>query len=92
MTIDDNALSASKNFWSWLFIKLLRRQLEQEARKFCLSYIQLSGHIGCLVNGLFGMATMDCIQQAGGEPANFWILAAVLTLIKFKQPADYPFG
>jgi len=45
---------------------------EIEARKFCLSYIKLSGNIGCLVNGAgLAMATMDIIQHQGGQPANF---------------------
>jgi len=45
---------------------------EIEARKFSLSYIKLSGNIGCLVNGAgLAMATMDIIQHQGGHPANF---------------------
>ncbi len=45
---------------------------EIEARKFCLSYIKLSGDIGCLVNGAgLAMATMDIIQHKGGQAANF---------------------
>jgi succinyl-CoA synthetase beta subunit len=45
---------------------------EIEARKFGLAYIKLSGNIGCLVNGAgLAMATMDIIQLAGGQPANF---------------------
>jgi succinyl-CoA synthetase beta subunit len=45
---------------------------EIEARKYGLSYIQLDGYIGCLVNGAgLAMATMDMIKLAGGEPANF---------------------
>jgi succinyl-CoA synthetase beta subunit len=45
---------------------------EIEARKFGLSYIKLSGNIGCLVNGAgLAMATMDIIQLTGGQPANF---------------------
>ncbi len=45
---------------------------EIEASKFDLSYIQLDGNIGCLVNGAgLAMATMDTIKLFGGEPANF---------------------
>jgi succinyl-CoA synthetase beta subunit len=37
-----------------------------------LSYVQLKGSIGCLVNGAgLAMATMDLIKLHGGEPANF---------------------
>jgi succinyl-CoA synthetase beta subunit len=45
---------------------------EIEASKFGLSYIQLDGDIGCLVNGAgLAMATMDIIKLYGGAPANF---------------------
>jgi succinyl-CoA synthetase beta subunit len=45
---------------------------EVEASLFDLSYIQLDGNIGCLVNGAgLAMATMDTIKLFGGEPANF---------------------
>jgi succinyl-CoA synthetase beta subunit len=45
---------------------------ELEAKKTGLSYIQLDGNIGCLVNGAgLAMATMDIIKYFGGEPANF---------------------
>ena len=37
-----------------------------------LSYVQLDGSIGCLVNGAgLAMSTMDLIKLHGGEPANF---------------------
>ncbi len=45
---------------------------EVEAAKFDLSYIQLDGSIGCMVNGAgLAMATMDIIKLYGGSPANF---------------------
>ena len=45
---------------------------EVEASRFDLSYISLSGNIGCLVNGAgLAMATMDTIKLFGAEPANF---------------------
>jgi malate-CoA ligase subunit beta len=34
--------------------------------------VGLDGNIGCIINGAgLAMATMDMIQHAGGEPANF---------------------
>ena len=37
-----------------------------------LSYVKLSGEIGCLVNGAgLAMSTMDLVKFHGGEPANF---------------------
>ncbi|HZW67371.1 MAG TPA: ADP-forming succinate--CoA ligase subunit beta, partial [Pseudogracilibacillus sp.] len=45
---------------------------EVEASKHDLSYIQLDGNIGCMVNGAgLAMATMDIIKHHGGNPANF---------------------
>jgi succinyl-CoA synthetase beta subunit len=46
--------------------------LEVQARKYGLSYINLDGSVGCMVNGAgLAMATMDIIKLSGGEPANF---------------------
>lgn len=45
---------------------------ELRAAKANLTYISLSGNIGCLVNGAgLAMSTMDIIQYHGGMPANF---------------------
>ncbi|MBE9508144.1 MAG: ADP-forming succinate--CoA ligase subunit beta [Chloroflexi bacterium] len=45
---------------------------EREAREAGLSYVQLDGEIGCMVNGAgLAMATMDIIKHFGSEPANF---------------------
>ncbi len=45
---------------------------ERKAKAFGLSYVSMSGNVGCLVNGAgLAMATMDMIKRAGGEPANF---------------------
>ncbi len=45
---------------------------EVAAAKYDLSYIQLDGDIGCMVNGAgLAMATMDIIKLYGREPANF---------------------
>ncbi|MBL7065590.1 MAG: ADP-forming succinate--CoA ligase subunit beta [Anaerolineae bacterium] len=45
---------------------------ERQAREVGLSYVQLDGQIGCMVNGAgLAMATMDIIKHFGGAPANF---------------------
>jgi succinyl-CoA synthetase beta subunit len=45
---------------------------EIEAKEKGLSFVQLDGDIGCMVNGAgLAMATMDMIQFYGGSPANF---------------------
>jgi succinyl-CoA synthetase beta subunit len=45
---------------------------ERQARASGLSYVQMDGAIGCMVNGAgLAMATMDIIQHFGAAPANF---------------------
>jgi succinyl-CoA synthetase beta subunit len=45
---------------------------EREARGYGISYVQLDGTIGCMVNGAgLAMATMDLTKLYGGAPANF---------------------
>jgi len=71
MNFDDNALFRHAD------IKEMRDlaeedPLEVEASKFGLNYIKLDGNVGCMVNGAgLAMATMDLVQLAGGQPANF---------------------
>jgi succinyl-CoA synthetase beta subunit len=71
MSLDDNALFRHKD------LAALRDEGEEDAtevraRKAGLSYVNLDGNIGCLVNGAgLAMATMDIIKLHGGEPANF---------------------
>ncbi len=59
---------------------------EIEASKFDLSYIQLDGNIGCLVNGAgLAMATMDTIKLYGGTPANFLDVGGGATVEKVTE-------
>ncbi|CAG9110597.1 hypothetical protein JYU34_011044 [Plutella xylostella] len=45
---------------------------EREAAALNLTYIDMDGSIGCMVNGAgLAMATMDLITLSGGRPANF---------------------
>jgi succinyl-CoA synthetase beta subunit len=71
MLIDDNALYRHKELEALRDLDA-EAPAEVEARKFGLTYIQLDGTIGCMVNGAgLAMATMDIIKLFGGEPANF---------------------
>jgi succinyl-CoA synthetase beta subunit len=71
LNFDDNALFRHPE------IEAMRDPTEESekelnASKFGLSYIELDGTIGCLVNGAgLAMGTMDIIKLEGGEPANF---------------------
>jgi succinyl-CoA synthetase beta subunit len=45
---------------------------ETEAREAGVSFVELGGEIGCMVNGAgLAMATMDVVKLLGGAPANF---------------------
>jgi len=71
VTIDDNALFRHKDYEA---LRDFREEnpTEVEAKAVGLSYVDLDGNVGCMVNGAgLAMATMDLIKQAGGEPANF---------------------
>ena len=47
-------------------------EAEVRAAESGLSFINLEGNIGCLVNGAgLAMSTMDIIKLHGGQPANF---------------------
>jgi succinyl-CoA synthetase beta subunit len=71
VVIDDNALYRHPEL-SEIRDNQLMTPAEKQALKSGISYIQLSGSVGCLVNGAgLAMATMDLIKQHGGEPANF---------------------
>ena len=71
MSIDDNALFRQEEMKSLMDLKELPVE-EQKAQAYGLSFVKLSGHIGCLVNGAgLAMATMDIVKLKKGEPANF---------------------
>ncbi len=71
MVVDDNALSRQPSLAA-LHDPEAEEPAEAEARSVGVSYIELEGNVGCLVNGAgLAMATMDVIKLYGGEPANF---------------------
>jgi succinyl-CoA synthetase beta subunit len=69
--VDDNELDRRPD------LALLRDETAEEpsevqARRANLTFIKLSGNVGCVVNGAgLAMATMDLVKYYGGEPANF---------------------
>lgn len=71
VVLDDNALYRHPQYAKYRLEETLTG-LEQEARDRKLSYVQLEGDIGCMVNGAgLAMTTMDLIKLYGGLPANF---------------------
>lgn len=71
MIIDDNALFRHPDLAEMRDVDE-ETPAEAEARRYGLSYVQLDGEIGCMVNGAgLAMATMDMTKLFGGAPANF---------------------
>lgn len=71
MSIDDNALYRQSRLAEMRDVDE-ETPAEREARQSGISFIQLDGDIGCMVNGAgLAMTTMDVIKLFGGEPANF---------------------
>jgi succinyl-CoA synthetase beta subunit len=71
MTFDDNALFRHPDVEGMRDLTE-ENPAEVRAGQAGLTYISLTGNIGCLVNGAgLAMATMDIIQYHGGSPANF---------------------
>lgn len=71
VSFDDNAMFRHKDL---LELRDLSEEdpAEVQAGEAGLSYVNLDGNIGCLVNGAgLAMSTMDLIKLHGGEPANF---------------------
>ncbi|MEO2033178.1 MAG: ADP-forming succinate--CoA ligase subunit beta [Planctomycetaceae bacterium] len=71
VSFDDNAMFRHKQLAD---LRDLSEEdpAEVEAGKAGLSYVNLDGSIGCLVNGAgLAMSTMDLIKLHGAEPANF---------------------
>jgi succinyl-CoA synthetase beta subunit len=71
MVVDDNGMFRHPNLAEMRDLDE-ETLTEREAREAGLSYVQLDGEIGCMVNGAgLAMATMDIIKHFGGAPANF---------------------
>lgn len=71
VSLDDSALFRHKDYQEMRDIRE-EDSTEVEAKEAGLSYVNLDGNVGCMVNGAgLAMATMDLIKFAGGEPANF---------------------
>jgi succinyl-CoA synthetase beta subunit len=71
INIDDNGLFRQKEIAAMRDLES-EEPSEVEAREGDLSFVKLSGNIGCCVNGAgLAMATMDLVKHYGGDPANF---------------------
>ncbi len=71
VTIDDSALYRQPELAAMEDKEVIPAS-ELKAAEAGVSFIQLDGNIGCMVNGAgLAMTTMDIIQLFGGSPANF---------------------
>jgi succinyl-CoA synthetase beta subunit len=71
INIDDSALYRHKDIEAMRDLSA-EDAGEMKARDAGLSFVRLSGNVGCIVNGAgLAMATMDLVKTFGGEPANF---------------------
>jgi succinyl-CoA synthetase beta subunit len=71
INFDDNALFRNEKIAAMRDVTQ-EDPLEFKAQSYNLSYVKMSGSIGCMVNGAgLAMATMDIIKLYGAAPANF---------------------
>ena len=71
IVLDDNAMFKHP-IMEEMRLPTTSEQKELDAKSHGLSYVQLDGNIGCMVNGAgLALATMDLIKHLGGTPANF---------------------
>ena len=85
MSFDDNALYRNSELDD-LKDKSQEDPKETYAHEQGLNYIPLDGDIGNIINGAgLAMASMDMIQLAGGQPANFLDVGGGATPEKFVK-------
>jgi succinyl-CoA synthetase beta subunit len=85
MIFDDNAEFRQETLFA-LRDKSQENPKEVAASEVDLSYVQLDGNIGCMVNGAgLAMATMDLLTYHGGCPANFLDFQEAITLNKVEE-------
>jgi succinyl-CoA synthetase beta subunit len=89
VTLDDNA--QFRHEWGNYEATQVRDVREEAAHQKGLQYVGLDGDVGIIANGAgLAMSTLDVVNQAGGEPANFLdiggganadVMAGALTVI-----------
>jgi succinyl-CoA synthetase beta subunit len=71
ITLDDNAIFRHPDLGELREADEID-EVELKAQEHQINFVQMSGDIGVVVNGAgLGLATLDLIHGAGGEPANF---------------------
>jgi succinyl-CoA synthetase beta subunit len=79
MIVDDNALFRQPSLAD-LRDEADEDELELKARRRQLNYVRMDGNIGLVANGAgLGLATVDLVHAAGGQPANFMDIRTTAT-------------
>ena len=70
VTLDGNA--SFRHDWDTYEATQVRDEREEAAAEKGLQYVGLDGSVGVIANGAgLAMSTLDVVNQAGGQPANF---------------------
>jgi succinyl-CoA synthetase beta subunit len=84
VTLDGNA--AFRHDWAEYEATQERDDREQAAHDADLQYVGLEGSVGIIANGAgLAMSTLDVVNQAGGEAANFLDVGGGASAEKFTQ-------
>jgi len=71
LVLDDNALFRHPDLAALRDDDVVD-EIELEAQRHQINFVQMDGDIGVVVNGAgLGLATLDMLRAAGGSPANF---------------------
>ncbi len=85
MSFDENALYRHEDLEKIHSLQE-KKESEKQALEYGLSFIELDGDVGCMVNGAgLAMSTMDIIKIYGGTPANFLDVGGGSDEVKIKK-------
>jgi succinyl-CoA synthetase beta subunit len=90
LNVDDNSLFRHKKLADRVSSGVSEQtELEQQAQKQGMTYVELAGNIGIIGNGAgLVMATMDAVKYYGGAPANFLDVGGGATADRMSQALD----
>lgn len=88
MVLDDNALFRHPDL-AGLRDEDELEEVELEAQRHEINFLQMEGNIGVVVNGAgLALATLDTLRDAGGDPANFMDIRTTATSTQIARGLD----
>ena len=85
LSVDDNAAFRHSDL-APLGFDAEADQVERQAQRHQINFVQMDGDIGTVVNGAgLGLATLDMIRAAGGAPANFMDVRTTATSLDIAK-------